>query len=114
MVHGPYAEFRLMAAKRTVSDRKRRDALFDAQAYKNLAAGIQKELDDTKLASSAKDAKIDTLASTVGALQQNLIQCGMDKAALRSWATVGRITVGLVTAGVGTVATVLILNSAKP
>ncbi len=113
LVHGPYTDFRLMAANRIVSDQMRRQAVRVMYGWMSLADNNRAEADKWKKSYEAEHARGLSLGAKTIEQQEALIACNADKSKLKAWATIGRIGVISVGVGVGAVATVAIINATK-
>jgi hypothetical protein len=111
MVHGPYSDFRLMAANRFVSDRLRREAVWDNHAYQRILERKEQESAALRGALQASEEKSAEVATQSWERFDLLIQERAKNARLIPWATIGKVAV--ITVGVGaTVAAVLAARGA--
>lgn len=93
MVHGPYNDFRLMAANRLVSDQLRREAVWNKHAWMNVAEQERKKAEVTNNALDLSQKQVGILSSDNLELRSALISCQSSVAGYRMWATIGKFCV---------------------
>ena len=99
MVHGPYTDFRLMAANRLVLDRQVRQALWDKHAWQSIADRERERADTLMVALEMEKGVSRMRLDQLGDLREDLMDCGERAGRLSGWATVGKV--GVAVAGVG-------------
>lgn len=92
-VHGPYADFRLMYAKRVTADDQVRRAGRSISLLDSRVQTLEQQLavSDEKAAGYKRGEQDANERAQL--YQEQLIACGEKKASLRAFATVGKVTV---------------------
>lgn len=103
-----------MAANRKVSDALRAEALWDKLAWQQIAEKTQRLADSLKTQVWVEQEKSALKDAQLGTQLAGLIECGEQKAALKGWATVGKVGTIVVGVAVLGVVTVGILDAVKP
>ena len=113
MVHGPYSDFRRMAANRIVSNELRRRAAWERAAWERIADAEGERAKTIQNALEAEQVRTRTLAASNIRLQEGMIACNATASALKGWASVGKVSTFVVGVGVLGITTVAILNAAR-
>lgn len=100
LVHGPYAEFALMYAKRMTADDLIRYAAFRIAQEKALSRSIQGELDTANATKLNVTLQLQEYQEESGNLSMNLAACGEKVLAMKPWAVIGKTVVIVVAVGV--------------
>src|SRR5690606_14161480 len=86
MVHGPYSDFRLMAANRLVTDQNVRALLWEKHAWQGIADKERERGDSLAVALDLTKLAGGKLVEGNMELRQNLMDCGGRNARLQGWA----------------------------
>lgn len=114
MVHGPYSDFRLMAANRKVSDALRKEALGDKLVWQDLAGRTQRLADSLRTQVWVEQEKGHQKDDMLGISQGNLMACREKNAKLSGWATVGKVWTIALGGSVLGLTTIAVIHAVRP
>lgn len=110
LVHGPYAEFAMMYAKRVTADDIIRYAAFRIAQEKALSISIQSELDTANKGKLNLAIQLQEYQEENAMQSMNLVECGSTVLRQKPWVFVGKTFTVVVVAGVA----YLIYQELKP
>jgi hypothetical protein len=97
----PVQDLRYAAAYRVVSDDWRRSVALELAARLREAQALRAELGVAQEQATLKDLRLRTVAERNIQLEDDLKACAKKRDSLRSWATIGKVFMGVCVAGAG-------------
>lgn len=113
-MHGPYSDFRLMAANRYVSDQVRRQALWDVRSYQLIIDRKDRENEALRGAFAASEEKNTQLTAQSWERFDLLTQEREKNAKLSGWATVGKVWTIALGGSVLGLTTIAVIHAVRP
>jgi hypothetical protein len=97
----PVQDLRYAAAYRVIEGERNIAAVLEAAARGREAQALREQIKAMEEAEAIRTARIKPIVDRNTQLEEDLIKCAKKRDGLRSWATIGKVAVGLCAVGLG-------------